>query len=144
MFILPEAPPPQSECVGPVKQMTIVTAFLDLESTPWSNSETRARQAGHRRLHIEGDASRNRLGRGEAGHDGVWRQDFLDWLTMTPSGTVNLLSSLVGPPSLSRLGSTVERDGARGKGPSPRCLLVTWASGPCTVLTCLRSELGSV
>lgn len=65
-------------------------------------------------------------------------------LTMAPSGTASLLSSLMGPPSRSLLGSTVERAGARGRGPSPRCRLVTWASGPCTVLTCFRSELGSV
>lgn len=32
-----------------------------------------------------------------------------------------------------------------GRGPvSPRCFLVMCASGPCTVFTCLRRELGSV
>lgn len=35
--------------------------------------------------------------------------------------------------------------GGGGRGcMSPRCFLVTWASGPCTVFTCFRRELGSV
>ena len=65
-------------------------------------------------------------------------------LTMAPSGTASLLSSLTGPPSRSLLGSTEDGAGARGRGPSPRCRFVTWASGPCTVLTCFLSDLGSV
>lgn len=68
-----------------------------------------------------------RMKAGQAGHGG---RGCLGQLTTAPSGTVSLLSSLTGPPSRSLLGSTVDRDGALGKGPSPRWRLVTWASGP--------------
>lgn len=61
--------PPQkkSEYVRPIKELTIVTAFLDLVSVPWSNTKTRDRQAGRRRLHIEGDASRTGWKEGKEG-----------------------------------------------------------------------------
>lgn len=69
-------------------------------------------------------------------------------LTRAVSGISSLQSSLR-VSSFSSSSSELGHPGViaepGGRGPvSPRCFLVMWASGPCTVFTCLRKELGSV
>lgn len=69
-------------------------------------------------------------------------------LTREVSGANSLQSSLRASSfssSSSELGPPGFITEPGGRGPvSPRCFLVMWASGPCTVFTCLRRELGSV
>lgn len=67
-------------------------------------------------------------------------------LTSVVSGASNLQSSLL-LSSFSIRSSELWPAGVSpgGRGPvSPRCFLVMWASGPCTVFTCFLRELGSV
>lgn len=71
----------------------------------------------------------------------ICRQSSTVWLVLLAS----TLSSGPRPPgsALASLSPFSLSSGARTC-TSLRCFLVTWASGPWTVFTCLRSELGSV